>query len=208
MTAQVKIIKDFIGWMLIMGGIAYCGKASAQVLPEYSAFAKTSIGLQAGTQGFGIQGTQSFARLFNARVGFNTVPGISVQYNNKELQLNRTSIYAIIDYQPLYGNSAWLARKWFISTGISYYFDNTIYRGAGGNTPEYYIYMSKFRPYIGTGLGNIQLSNGMGLRGDFGFFIPTSAATSTYDGKAEKVSNGLRGLLPGLNSALTLYYKF
>ena len=208
MTAQVKIIKDFIGWMLIMGGIAYCGKANAQVLPEYSAFAKTSVGLQVGTQGFGIQGTQSFARLFNARVGFNTVPGISVQYNDKELKLSRTSVYAIIDYQPLYGNSEWLARKWFISTGISYYFDNTLYRGPAKNQSEYYIYMSKFRPYIGTGLGNIQLSNGVGLRGDFGFFIPTSSATSTYDGKAEKVSSGLRGLLPGLNSAITIYYKF
>jgi hypothetical protein len=195
-------------WMLLVSFLGYCGKASAQVLPEYSAFNKTSIGLQLGTQGIGLQGTYAFGKVFNARVGFSTVPDITLQYNNRDLGLNRTSVYGIVDWQPLYGNTDWLARKWYLSAGISYYFNNTLYREGTRTTPDYYIYMSKLRPYVGTGLGNIRLGHDIGLRTDFGFFIPTSSATSTYSDKADKVSSGLRGLLPGMNAGITIYYKF
>jgi hypothetical protein len=208
MTTQVKLLKDFMWWMLFVGFLGCCGKASAQVLPEYSAFPKSSIGVQLGTQGIGLQGTSAFGRMFNARIGFNTVPDITVQYNGRDLNLNRTSVYGIVDWQPMYGNTDWLSRKWYVSAGISYYFNNTLYREGIGTVPNYYIYMSKLRPYIGTGLGNMRLSHSIGLRTDFGFFIPTSSATSTYDDKAEKVSSGLRGLLPGMNAAVTLYYRF
>lgn len=208
MTAQGKIIKDFIWWMLILAGMAWCGKVEAQVLPEYSAFPKTSVGVQLSTQGIGIQGTESFLRAFNARFGFNMVPGVTVIYNSRDLRLDRSSVYAIVDWQPRYGGDGWWSRKWFVSAGMGYYFSNTIYREGIATTPNYSVSMSKVRPYIGTGLGNIRVSNGISMRADFGFFIPTSAPTSTYENKANTITNGLRGLLPGMNAGLTFYYHF
>jgi hypothetical protein len=208
MTTQVKLFKEFLLMMLISGLLFCCGKASAQVLPDYSAFPSSSLGVQLGTQGIGVQGSYSFLDAFNARVGFNAFPGMTLQYNGRDLQFNRTSVFAIADWQPLYGQSGWLARKWYISTGVAYYFSNNVYREGAGTMPNYTIYMSKLRPYIGTGLGNIRLHKNIGIRTDLGWFIPTSSATSTYDDKASKVSSGLRGLLPGLNSAVTIYVKF
>lgn len=208
MTTQIKLLKEFFWMMLISGLLFCCGKASAQVLPEYSAFPSSSFGVQGGTQGLGIQGSYSLLNMFNVRVGFNAFPGMTVQYNDRDLQFNRTSVFAIGDWQPLYGKSEWLARKWYISTGIAYYFSNNVYREGTSGMPNYTIYMSKVRPYIGTGLGNIRLFKNIGMRTDFGFFIPTSSATSTYDDKATKVSTGLKGLLPSLNSAVTIYVKF
>ncbi|WP_184546540.1 hypothetical protein [Mucilaginibacter sp. FT3.2] len=208
MTTHVKLLREFF-WMMLLSGLLFCcGKASAQVLPEYSAFPSSSVGIQAGTQGLGLQGSYSFWTTFNARIGFNTVPGITVQYNSRDMQLNRTSVFAIADWQPMYGKTDWFARKWYISTGIAYYFSNNLYREGAGTTPNYTIYMSRVRPYIGTGLGNIHLFKNVGMRTDLGWFIPTSSATSTYDDKASNVSSGLRGLLPGLNSAVSIYVKF
>lgn len=208
MRKQLNLLREFL-WMILISGLLFCcGRASAQVLPEYSAFPSSSFGVQVGTQGIGLQGSYSFWSQFNARVGFNTVPNVNVKYNGRDLQLNRTSVYAIADWQPLYGQGEWLARKWYISTGIAYYFSNSLYREGIGSVPDYTIYMSKVRPYIGTGLGNIRLFKNIGMRTDLGWYIPTSSATSTYDDKASKVSGGLRGLLPGLNSAVTIYVKF
>jgi hypothetical protein len=180
----------------------------AQVLPEYSAFPVSSIGVQVGTQGIGVQGSKSFARIFNFRAGFNTEPGFTFQYNGRFVQLERSSLYAIVDYQPLYGSSEWFGRKWFISAGAAYYLSNNLYREGVGDVPNYYIYMSRLRPYIGTGLGNLHLFNDINIRLDMGYYIPTSAPTSTYDDRATKVSSGLRGLLPGLNTGITIYFKF
>jgi len=205
MTTQVKLMREFLWMMLISILLLCCGKASAQVLPEYSAFPESSVGLQVGTQGAGIQASKSIAKTYNIRAGFNTVPGITVQYNNRDLKLDRTSIYAIADWQPLYGNNEWLARKWFVSAGAAYYFSNSLYREAN---PDYSIALSKFRPYIGTGLGNIRVRNNIGMRLDFGFYIPTKAPVSTYENKAETITNGLKGLLPGLNTGVTFYIKF
>jgi len=208
MTTQVKLMREFLWMMLISILLLCCGKASAQVLPEYSAFPESSVGVQVGTQGAGIQASKSIAKTFNIRAGFNTVPGITVLYNNRDLKLDRTSIYAIADWQPLYGNNEWLARKWFISAGAAYYFSNTLYREGNSAIPDYSIALSKFRPYIGTGLGNIRVRNNIGMRLDFGFYIPTQAPVSTYENKAGTITNGLRGLLPGLNTGVTFYIKF
>jgi len=208
MKLKKEIRNNLFRWIIFAGCLACYGKTTAQVLPEYSAFPKQSLGIQAGTQGLGIQYTKSFLPAFSARIGLNTVPGITMQYNNRDLKLSRTSVYAIVDWQPLYGGTNWLARKWYVSAGISHYFNNTLYREGIGKTPDYYIYMSRLRPYVGTGLGNIELFNNLYLRTDFGFFIPTSAATSTYSNKAEKVSTGLKGLLPGMNAGVTIYFKF
>jgi hypothetical protein len=207
MIAQLKIIRDFLWWMLFIGLLVYCGKVNAQVLPEYSAFPKSSVGVQVSTQGIGVQGSWSFLQAFNARLGFNAVPGITVQYNGRDLKLSRTGVYAIADWQPLYGQDG-LARKWFVSAGVAYYFSNAVYREGIGITPDYSVSMSKFRPYIGTGLGNIHVFNDISMRADFGFFIPTSAPVSTYENKANTITNGLKGLLPGMNAGLTFYYHF
>jgi hypothetical protein len=202
METQVKLIKEFL-WMLLISALLFCcGKASAQVLPEYSAFPDASIGVQLGTQGLGVQGTYSFARLFNVRAGFNSMFG-NWDYKNRDLSFDRNSFYAIGDWQPQYGGTSWLARKWFISAGAAYYFNNSVYREGIGKTPDYTIYMAKFRPYIGTGLGNIRLGDKLGLRLDMGYFIPLTAPTSTDPVKADKA-----GFLPGLNTAATVYIKF
>lgn len=208
MKSQFNLIKEF-GWLLLISlGMLICGKASAQVLPEYSAFPKASIGLQLGTQGFGLQGTWSFLPGFDARIGFNTTADVTVQYNSRSLGVDRTSMYLLADWQPNYGKDDWWSTKWFVSAGFAQYFSNSLYRQGIGVTPNYTIYMAKFRPYVGTGLGNIKLSGNMGLRLDMGWFIPTTAPTSTYEDKAEKVSSGLHGLLPGLNTGATIYIKF
>jgi hypothetical protein len=208
MTTHVKLIREFLWMMLISILLLCCGKADAQVLPEYSAFPQSSVGLQAGTQGIGIQGSKSIAKTFNIRAGFNMVPDITVQYKSRDLRVDRKDIYAIADWQPLYGNNEWLARKWFISAGAAYYFSNTVYREGSGTTPDYSVALSKFRPYIGTGLGNIRVSNNIGMRVDLGYFIATKAPVSTYENKAGTITNGLRGLLPGLNTGVTFYFKF
>jgi hypothetical protein len=197
-------MREFLWMLIIVILLICCGKAKAQVLPEYSAFPSSSIGLQFGTQGIGVQGSKSISQSLNARFGFNTVPGITVQYNNRDLKLDRTSVYAIVDWQPLFGRNDFIARKWFVSAGVGYYFTNSLYRGG---TNDYTIYMSKLRPYVGTGLGNIRLSNSINMRLDLGYYIPTQAATATISSKAEKI-NGMRGILSGTNTALTLYYKF
>jgi hypothetical protein len=202
------IIKCIIRAMVLMPVFLLARRAGAQVLPEYSAFPSSSIGLQLGAQGFGVQGSTSFARLFDIRYGFNTVPGISIDYNNRYVKLDRTSIYTIADWQPEFGGSSWFERKWFVSTGVAYYFSNTLYRQGIGTLPNYQIFMSKFRPYLGTGLGNIRLLNNLRLRLDLGEFFPTSAPTSTYENKAEKVTVFPRSLLPGLNAAAGVYLKF
>lgn len=208
MKIEIGLIKEF-GWMLLISSLLFvCGKAKAQVLPEYSAFPKSSFGLQLGTQGIGVQGTWSFMPGFNARAGLNTFAGISVQYNGRELQFNRNSVYLMADWQPGYGNDDWWSTKLFVSAGFAKYFSNSLYRQGINTTPDYTIYMSKFRPYLGTGLGNLKLTNSLILRLDLGYYIPTTQATSTYDNKADKVGTGLRGLLPGLNAGGTIYIKF
>jgi hypothetical protein len=194
--------------MIVIPLVLHFTNARAQVLPDYSAFPQSSIGFNTSTQGFGAQGSYSFLHFFNVRVGLDFSPGLSIQYNGRSAQLERASFYTMIDWQPMYGESSWLARKWFISTGAAYYFTNTLNREAGGTVGSYSIYMSKFRPYIGTGLGNIPITNTLGLRLDMGYFIPTSAPTATYDDRGTKVSTGLRGLLPGLNTGVTFCIKF
>jgi len=206
MKMQSIIWKSIIA--LVMISTLQVNITKAQILPDYSAFPKSSIGVQVGTQGFSVQGSYGFARFMNVRAGFDFAPGLSMQYNGRAAQLNRSSFFTLVDWQPMYGENGWLARKWFVSTGAAYYFQNSLYRVAGGTVGSYTIYMSKFRPYIGTGLGNIAVSHDIGLRLDFGYYIPTSSPTSTYDDRGTKVSTGLRGLLPGLNTGATIYFKF
>jgi len=202
MIKPVKLIREFL-WMLLMSIILFiCGKASAQVLPEYSAFPSSSIGAQLGTQGLGLQGSYSFANAFNVRVGFTSMFG-NWQYKSRDVTFNRNSIYAIVDWQPEYGGSTWFARKWFVSAGVADYFNNSVFRQKPNPLADYTIYLAKFRPYIGTGLGNIHLTNSLGLRLDMGYYIPLTAPTSTIPANADKA-----GFLPGLNTAGTIYIKF
>jgi hypothetical protein len=208
MKMQLNLVRQFLWMLLIAIAMLICAKAKAQVLPEYSAFPVASFGVQAGTQGFGLAGTWSFLPGFNARIGFNTVPDLSVDYNGRTLQLDRNSIYLAADWQPEYGKGGWFATKWFLSAGYAQYFSNNLYRQGTGTTPDYTIYMSKSRPYFGSGLSGIHLWGNLRLRMDMGWFVPTSGATSTYDDKAEKVTDGVRGLLPGLNAGATVYIKF
>jgi len=210
MRTQSKQISG-IKWILLITGMLYCSsKAGAQVLPEYSAFPTSSIGLQFGEQGVGLSGSFSFARSFEARLGFSAVPDITVLYNSRNLKIDRTAVYALADWQPLYGNYEWFARKWFISTGFGYYFTNQLYREgmAKWNIPNYYTYLSRYRPYIGTGLGNIHLVGELRLRLDLGTFIPTNGPISGYENKTNTIVDGLKGALPGLNTAATFYIKF
>ena len=207
MKTQGKLIREFFWMMFLAALLACCGRASAQVLPEYSAFPSSSLGVQLSTQGLGLQGSYSFAKVFNARVGFNSMFG-TWQYNNRDVTFNRNSIYAIADWQPKYGGSTWFQRKWFVSAGVAYYFNNSVFRQGTTNLPDYTIYMAKLRPYIGTGLGNIRLTDKLGLRLDMGYYIPLTSPTSTNPEKADKVSSGFRGLLPGLNAGATFYIKF
>jgi len=208
MKTRIKLIKEFF-WMLLMSALLFCcGKAEAQVLPEYSAFPTSSLGLQLGVQGLGLQGSYSFAKSFNIRLGFDVTPDVTFIYNSRNLRVDRSAVYALVDWQPMYGNTQWFATKWFVTTGFGYYFNNTLYRQGIGATPDYSVSMSKYRPYIGTGLGNLYLFDNIRLRLDVGSFLPTSAPTSSYENKANTITNGLKGIMPGLNTAVTFYIKF
>lgn len=198
-----------IGLIIIVVLSLQYTKASAQVLPEYSAFPPDfSGGLQLGTQGLGVQGGYSFLNVFNVRLGFNGIPGVTFQYKDRGAHVDRSSIYAIVDWQPRYGNSDWLSRKWYVSAGAGQYFSNSVYHEYKLGTPAYSVALSKFRPYLGTGLGNISLSNNIMVKLDLGIFIPTSKAVTTYDNTAGTITDGLRGIAPGLNTAITLTYRF
>jgi len=208
MKKQAIIHKSITVIMVLLLN-TYAKNAGAQVLVDYSAFPSSSLGLQLGTEGFGAQYTSSFARSFNLRFGFNTIPGITFHYNNdRYLKVDRASVYAIADWQPLYGGTSWLQRKWFISAGMAYFPSFTNYRQGVRPTPDYSVTMSKIRPYVGMGLGNIYIKNNLGLRIDLGDYIPTSAPVTTFENKSVTITNGLKGIGPGLNAAATLYLKF
>ncbi len=91
-------------------------------------------------------------------------------------QLDRTSMFLIGDWQPRYGHDDWWSTKWFVSTGFAQYFSNSLYRQGIGSTPNYTIYMAKFRPYVGTGLGNIKLWGNVGPAAGYGLLYPAYIA--------------------------------
>jgi len=192
----------------------------AQIWKEYSSF-YPAVGIQLGARGIGIEGSYPLAEAFNVRLGASFIPSTKMAFKNRVFAIHRSDVTLLADWQPLYGRSSWIARKWIVSAGAGYFFENKFIRYSGGskvsNQPkEYEVEWSKFRPYVGVGLNGIELSQRLNLAVNVGYYIPTSSRSLDI---YEKDPNGVAHLedrmdsfpyniLPGLNAQVGISYIF
>lgn len=150
----------------------------AQIWEEYSSF-YPSVGIQLGTRGVGVEGSYPISESFNVRLGADIFPSVKTKYGKRVFAISRSDVSLFADWQPLFGKRSWIARKWIVSVGAGYFFENKFERYVGttkmANQPkDYDVEWSKFRPYIGTGLNGIRLSQRLNLAINVGYYIPTS----------------------------------
>jgi|GEM_PF-949902 len=209
-------------WMAIIVGFLVFGpvKTKAQVWKEYSSFIP-NIGLQLGAQGIGVEGGYPLSNAFNVRIGAHIFPSFKARLGDRVFQLKRSSVNAFVDWQPLYGHARWFARKWIMSGGIGYFFENKWERFQGttiesGQPKDYAITYSKLRPYVGTGLNGIRLSYRLNLAVNVGYFIPTTGSELTlYEmdpielpALQDKLNSFPEQQLPGINVQVGISYVF
>jgi len=173
----------------------------AQMLKEYSAFHK-SLGLTLGNLGIGVEGSYPIGLAFNARAGATFFPNIKVGKPGQpnKYKFERTTIGLMLDWQPLFGKESNFASKWFVTVGASYFFKNDLAKYGSGDyeNPEYTI---KFKqaPYIGTGLGNLVVSDRLSLSLNAGYYFEYS------DAIVRRTKTGAR--LPNLDGFPTVILK-
>jgi len=192
----------------------------AQIWKEYSSF-YPSVGIQLGTRGIGIEGSYPVAEAFNVRLGASIFPSMKTKLGPRVFAVDRSDVSLFADWQPLYGRTSWIARKWIVSAGAGYFFENkfTHYVGASkesGQPKDYDVEWSKFRPYVGTGLNGIALGRRFNLGVHVGYYIPTSSWTFTaYDmdpteaaEKEDKLGSFPYNIVQGLNVQVGISYIF
>ncbi|MFC6099809.1 hypothetical protein [Olivibacter domesticus] len=150
----------------------------AQIWEEYSSF-YPSVGVQLGARGLGVEGSYPVLESFNVRLGASIFPSVKTKYGSRVFAINRSDVSVFADWQPLFGKRSWIARKWIVSIGAGYFFENKFERYVGttkvaDQPKDYDVEWSKFRPYIGTGLNGIRLSQRLNLSVNVGYYIPTS----------------------------------
>ncbi len=163
-------------------GLALLGfkRASAQIMKEYSSF-YPAVGLQLGTHGIGIEGAYPLSGSFGLRVAGNFFPKTKVVWgDNKVVSVDRSNAAAFLDWQPLFGKGSWIARKWIVTGGFGYYFENTLNRYRGGTAVpdqplDYQFEFSRARPYLGTGLNGVKLAHRINFSAHVGYFFPTES---------------------------------
>lgn len=206
--------------LFLLGAILSFKGVHAQIWKEYSSF-KPFVGVQLGAQGIGIEGGYPLSASFNMRLGASFFPSAKMVWDNKVFSVHRSNIVLLADWQPLYGKESWFARKWILSAGAGYYFDNSAERFIGNtkesNQPkDYEVEWSKFRPYIGTGLNGIELSQRLNLAINVGYFIPTEATRVIPYAKdpegipslENRLNSFPNNLLPGLHAQIGVSYIF
>ncbi|GAA4779964.1 hypothetical protein GCM10023231_03520 [Olivibacter ginsenosidimutans] len=194
--------------------------AKAQIWKEYSSFYR-SVGVQLGTRGIGIEGSYPLNEQFNLRLGGSIFPSMKMKYRQQKFKLNRSDISLFGDWQPLYGRDSWIARKWIVSAGAGYFFENKLTRykpetQVSNEPKDYELEWSKFRPYVGTGLNGIAISRQLNLSVNLGYYIPTSSyKLKTYDmGSAEvadlenKIESLKYSIAQSLNVQVGISYIF
>jgi len=195
-------------------------QAHAQIWEEYSSFHQ-GVGLQLGSSGIGIQGSYPLSEAFGIRAGANWMPSPTWNVRNKVFKVKRSNVEVMLDWQPLLGGESWWARKWIVSAGAGYFFDNKFIRYVGHTkvpdpVVDYEVEYSKFRPYIGTGLNNIRLAYHLNLGIQVGYFIPTKKVEIIPDARDpgdleylhSKVTKFPYNVVPGLQGQVGISYIF
>lgn len=196
-------------------------QVKAQIWEEYSSF-YPSVGIQLGTRGIGIEGSYPLTEAFNVRLGASIFPSFKTKFfNDRIYQVHRSDISLFADWQPLLGKNSWIARKWIVSLGVGYFFENTVERYQGtakisGQLKDYGIEFSQLRPYIGTGLNGIKLSHHFNLSVNMGYYIPTSSTQiKVYEVDPielpkllDKLDSFPYNVAPGVNVQVGISYIF
>lgn len=208
-----KILIFFIGALASL-------PVKAQIWEEYSSF-YPSIGVQLGTRGLGIEGSYPLTEAFNVRIGASTFPSMKTDFGKKVFAINRSDVSVFADWQPLIGRRNWIARKWIVTLGASYFFENKFERYVGtsikaNQLKDYDVEWSKFRPYIGTGLNGIRLSQRLNLAMNVGYHIPMSPTEITIYEKdpidipklKEELDSFPYNVAPGINVQVGISYIF
>jgi len=208
-----KILIFFIGALASL-------PVKAQIWEEYSSF-YPSIGVQLGTRGLGIEGSYPLTDAFNVRLGTSVFPSMKLKYGKKVFAINRSDVTVFADWQPLLGKRSWIARKWIVTLGASYFFENKFERYVGtkiqaNQLKDYDVEWSKFRPYIGTGLNGIRLSQRLNLALNVGYYIPTSPTEITIYEKdpieipklKDELDSFPYNVAPGINVQVGISYIF
>ncbi|QNL52038.1 hypothetical protein H8S90_10940 [Olivibacter sp. SDN3] len=206
-------------WLLFVF-IAIHSGLKAQIWQEYSAF-YPSVGVQLGTKGVGIEASYPFLSAFNLRVGGNFFPPVKAGLNNRVYRVRRSDVSFFADWQPLYGKASWFARKWIVTGGAGYFFQNEVDRYQGtsvqaGQLKDYTVKTSAFRPYVGLGLNGIRVSQRLNLGIHLGYYIPTSSSKIEVHeidpieipDLLEKLNSYPRNATSGLNVQFGLSYVF
>jgi len=211
-----RMKKIFIFLVVVFASLT----VKAQIWKEYSSF-YPAVGVQLGTRGLGIEASYPISDAFNVRLGGNIVPSVKAKLGSKVFEMHRSDVSLFADWQPLFGKASWIARKWIVSIGAGYFFENEYERYLGSskesNQPkDYGVEWSKFRPYIGMGLNGIKISQRINFAVNVGYYIPTSSiALKVYEmdpidipEKLDKLNSFPYDVIPGVNVQVGFSYIF
>lgn len=195
-------------------------QVKAQIWEEYSSF-YPAVGIQVGARGLGVEGSYPLSDAFNVRLGASIFPSFKTKLGSRVFEIHRSDVSLLADWQPLYGKGSWIARKWIVSLGAGYFFENKYERYVGprkiaDQKTDYTVEWSKFRPYIGTGLNGIRLAQRFNLAVNIGYYIPTgSTAIKIYEKDPvdiprlrEDLDSFPYNLAPGVNVQIGISYIF
>ncbi len=212
----------YFGALLLAVFLAIGGQLRAQQFIDFSAFSPF-VGIQAGTQGIGIESGYPLGKAFNIRAGINFFPPVRFDIKNNGLKVSRSNVMLTADWQPLFGKEGWFARKWFVSAGASHFFRNEAKRIVShseddGDDYDYTVKLHQV-PYIGTGLNRITLGNQFYLSLNAGYFISVKSPEVIMEGTSEfhlqrqknirnKIGSFPYNTLKGLNAQAGFYWTF
>jgi hypothetical protein len=176
--------------LFLFFNVLILGSSAQSRYPAHTAFTR-SIGLQLGTPGIGIEAGMPLKDDLNIRVQANYFPEVRKHYRGLIYQPERTNVGLNVDWQPLFGENSWWARKWFISAGMYYFMKhevNTFIESRVEGYPReqfYHAELSKVRPYVGMGLGRMAIAERLFINLNGGLFIPTKK-TKVFKSNAEE----------------------
>lgn len=195
-------------------------QVKAQIWEEYSSF-YPSIGIHVGARGLGIEGAYPVSDAFNVRLGASIFPSSKMKVGDRVFKINRSDVTLLADWQPLFGKESWIARKWIVSLGAGYFFENKFERYVGARKEadqkkDWGAEWAKFRPYIGTGINGIRLARRLNMAVNVGYYIPLESTVIKIYEKDPVGIPKLRddldsfpyNMLPGVNVQVGISYIF
>ncbi|WP_028295670.1 hypothetical protein [Olivibacter sitiensis] len=203
---------------LIVGTI----RLQAQIIRNFNDLNPTpSVGIVLGSHGIGVEGIYSVRGDIDAKLGFNFFPisSISTGYRNNRAEIHRSNVNAFVDWRPLYDKEGFLAKKGYVSVGLSYYFSNNIDRYYDDDSEYYNLKFTDLAPYIGIGLKSLDINDKFTITTNFGFFIPLKKVEITpfnqiaedrlyhYDMLYDQWTSAGKKFLIGLNANVGIHYR-